>query len=419
MEILICNHYDVCVIGAGPAGIFAALSAKQSVPDARILIIEKKSSPCTKLLITGGGRCNITNSYVSPKDYHTGSPNIVNSILSSFSNTATVDYFRKLGLDIVYEESGKAYPSSYKAETVRSTLLQIVDDNDIQVLCDYSAVSVNMDNESRWVITLANNIHLCTRCVIVATGGLSFPATGSDGQFFRYLCEDKRFESITPVPALVALKLRREGFWSTYHRYAGITFVGSLSLKKNTTTVLRSHGDILITHTGVSGPCVFDISGTVLRHIENPEYTIQLSMSDFCNEADAYKWLVAKRNEFPQRSARTILHEILPERLTTLFTQSDENLSAFRKEDLHSLALKLSDTRLFVNSNLDWEHAEVTSGGICLNQLNPKTLESKRDKGMFFCGEILDVDGRVGGFNLQWAWSSGWIAGRSVSKYLK
>ena len=104
MEKLISNHhYDVCVIGAGPAGIFAALSAKQSVPEAKILIVEKKSSPCTKLLITGGGRCNITNSSVSLKDFHTDSPNILNSVLSSFSNTSNVYYFSKLCLDIIYE----------------------------------------------------------------------------------------------------------------------------------------------------------------------------------------------------------------------------------------------------------------------------------------------------------------------------
>ncbi|MBV8544752.1 MAG: NAD(P)/FAD-dependent oxidoreductase [Acidobacteria bacterium] len=387
------EHYDVAVIGAGAAGLMAAIAA--SCAGARVVAIDGAKKIGAKILISGGGRCNVTNEVVRAEDFN-GSRNAIAKVLRTFDVSSTVAFFEELGVKLKREETGKLFPISNRARDVVDALLRAAEG--VEIVTGIRVESI----ESGFVIN--GSIHADR--VILAAGGRSVPMTGSDGS--GYTLARMLGHTVTPAfPALVPLVVEK-GHWIT--ELSGISVDAELAVKSPTGRVLQRHrGSMLFTHFGLSGPVVLDIS----RHwIANQPATLSANFlpGETFESVDAALIAAAKRN--PHATIGSVVR--LPDRLLARLTP-ETALGRLSKDDRRRLVRDLVDYTLPVVRDRGFEYAEVTAGGVPLSEIDVGTMESRICPNLYLCGEILDVDGRIGGFNFQWAWASGRLAGLSAS----
>jgi predicted Rossmann fold flavoprotein len=400
------DHYDLAVIGAGAAGLMAAIfagrTARERGTTLRIAAIDGAKKIGAKILISGGGRCNVTNEIVRPEDFN-GNRNAIAKVLRSFDIAATVAFFEELGVPLKREETGKLFPVSNRARDVVDSLLRATDDAAVEIITDMRVNSV----KPGFVI---NDVLQADR-VILAAGGRSVPKSGSDGS--GYPLAQAFGHSVTKTfPALVPLVVTKE-HWIT--AISGTSVETELAVKSPTGRVLERHrGSMLFTHFGLSGPVVLDVS----RHwIANQPATLQANFlpGETFQSLDAALLEASRRN--PHATIASFLRGRLAERLMTRLA-SDTPLGRMSKDERRRIVRDLIDFTLPVVRDRGFEYAEVTAGGVPLEEIDLATMESRRCKGLHLCGEILDVDGRIGGFNFQWAWASGRLAGIAASRYL-
>jgi len=375
------EHYDVAVIGAGAAGLMAAIAASRA--GARVVAIDGAKKIGAKILISGGGRCNVTNEVVRAEDFN-GSRNAIAKVLRTFDVSSTVAFFDELGVKLKREETGKLFPVSNRARDIVDALLRAAEG--VEIVTGIRVESI----ESGFVIN--GSIHADR--VILAAGGRSVPKTGSDGS--GYTLARMLGHTVTPAfPALVPLVVEK-GHWVD----------AELAVKSPTGRVLQRHrGSMLFTHFGLSGPVVLDIS----RHwIANHPATLSANFlpGETFESVDLALIAAAKRN--PHATIVSVLH--LPDRLVARLTP-ETALGRLSKDDRRRIVRDLVDYTLPVVRDRGFEYAEVTAGGVPLSEVDVGTMESRICPNLYLCGEILDVDGRIGGFNFQWAWASGRLAG--------
>jgi predicted Rossmann fold flavoprotein len=388
------DHYDVAVIGAGAAGLMAAIAAARA--GARVVAIDGAKKIGAKILISGGGRCNVTNEVVTAADFN-GSRNAIAKVLRTFDVAATIAFFEELGVPLKREETGKLFPVSNRARDVVDALLRAAEG--VEIVPGMRVESI----ERGFVI----NGSLQADRVILAAGGRSVPKTGSDGS--GYALARMLGHGVTPTfPALVPLVVEKR-HWIT--ELSGISVDVELAVKSPTGRVLQRHrGSMLFTHFGLSGPVVLDIS----RHwIANQPATLSANFlpSDTFESVDASLIAAAKRN--PHATIGSVVR--LPDRLLAQLAP-ETTLGRLSKDDRRRIGRDLVDYTLPVIRDRGFEYAEVTAGGVPLDEVNVGTMESRICPNLYLCGEILDVDGRIGGFNFQWAWASGRLAGISASR---
>lgn len=374
--------FDVAVIGAGAAGLMAAIFAARG--GARVVALDGAKRLGAKILISGGGRCNVTHDVVHASDFN-GSRNAIAKVLRTFDVPATIDFFASLGLTLKREESGKLFPTSDKARTVLDALLRAAEG--VEVRTDYKVARV----ERGFVI----NDSLHARKVILAAGGRSVAKTGSDGS--GYELARSLGHTVTPTfPALVPLVLPKE---HPLTMLSGLSVDAELVVRSPSGKVLhRERGSMLFTHFGISGPVVLDIS----RHwIASQPATLTASLLP----GETFESLDATLLD----STRSV-RQRLPARLWELLAPKDTT-----RDERRRLIRDLLELPLPVISDRGFEYAEVTAGGVPLSEINTATMQSRVCPGLYLCGEILDVDGKIGGYNFQWAWASGRLAGISVS----
>ena len=387
--------YDIAIIGAGAAGLTAAIFARRSAPAARIVLLDGAPKIGAKILIAGGGRCNVTPDVVTPDDFN-GNRNAIAKVLRTFTVEQTIRWFEELGVTMKREETGKLFPTTDRARTVLDALLGGCEGVEIRTSARVFGV------ERAALQTTAGEV--MAKRVILATGGRSVPKTGSDGG--GYALAQALGHTVGEVfPALVPLVLE-DGHWMT--RLSGTSLEAELSVRTTTGRVLVRHrGSMLFTHFGLSGPVVLDIS----RHwIESRGLLFANLLPDETFES-LEAMLVQETRRNPRATVASVLRGRVPERLLTAITGDPLPLAKIAKDERRRIVRAFVEVPVPVIRDRGFDYAEVTADGVPLSEVELSTMASRRCDGLYLCGEILDVDGRIGGYNFQWAWASGRLAG--------
>ena len=397
----------VIVIGGGASGMIAALTAAEN-PENRVVLLERQQRVGRKLLATGNGRCNLTNTGAAPENYHGEHPDFAVPALSAFPPAAALDFFHGLGLVTQEEYGGRVYPLSNAANSVVDVLRFALEARGVDVRGACPARSLRREKNGFAVVTDSETLHADK--LIVACGGAAGAKLGgvTDGYELLKALGHKR---TALFPALVQLLTAPD-----YPRaLKGVRTVCALRLNAGKTTLAESAGELQFTETGVSGPAAFDLS----RAAATGGKGLTVS-ADFFRDYDLVsvcELLRARRRNLPALPASEILTGMLHNRLGKMLVKyaglnANAPLSTLTDEELETLARACKDFTLEVKGTEGFDSAQVTAGGVKISGFNPETLESWFMPGLFVCGELLDVDGDCGGYNLQWAWASGALAGR-------
>ncbi|MBR4010477.1 MAG: NAD(P)/FAD-dependent oxidoreductase [Clostridiales bacterium] len=426
------KHFDVIVIGAGPSGMMASLQA--SGQGASVLLLEKKERPGKKLLLTGHGRCNITNICIPDnfrETYHENS-RFLTSSLHAFSPEDVREYFLSLGIPTHEEDDGRIFPDTQKASSVCEALEKALSDNGVVLLTDSPVRSVKK-SDGIWTVTTEKD-SFSSKAVILSTGGKSFPHTGSEGDGYA-LAKVNGHEVTELAPALAPIFFSAFSDASCASRgedcgaefpLAGITLpdVGS-SLWVGGKKVKSARGDLLFTHQGVSGPAAMPLSRELPSSKgKYPEGYVrfQIDMLPDIREEEVEKMLLQAMTENPNRYMKRLLCETfhLQEKAAVLVLDGktmDICAHEVTKEMRKAIVRKLKASAFDVEKCTPMDIAYVTRGGVSVKQIDPKTMGSKVQEGLFFSGEVMDIDGISGGYNLQFAWESGRAAGIAAAEY--
>ena len=398
----------VIILGAGASGMVAALTAAEN-KNRRVLLLERQQRVGRKLLATGNGRCNLTNTGASPARYHGAEADFVRPALSAFPPEAALDFFRELGLVTVTEPGGRVYPLSDSANSVVDVLRFALDAAGVELRASCPARAVRREKSGGFsVVTDAETLRADR--LIVACGGAAGLKLGGVGDGYELLAM-LGHKRTALYPSLAPILTEPE-----YPRaLKGVRADCRLRLIGGGETLAETAGELQFTETGVSGPAAFELSRAA--SVGGKGLTLT---ADFFREhpADAVPALLrARRSRFPALNASEALTGMLHNRLGRMlvkYAELDANapLSSLSDGDLDRLAQSCRDFRLAVRGVAGFDAAQVTAGGVCTSGFNSETLESWFVPGLFACGEVLDVDGDCGGFNLQWAWASGRLAGR-------
>jgi predicted Rossmann fold flavoprotein len=407
---------DLAVVGAGAAGLMAAITAGRAsrARGARLAIVALDGAKTigAKILVAGGGRCNVTHAAVDETAFAGSTAPAIRKILRRFGVEDTIRFFSELHVPLKRESTGKLFPVTDNARTVLDALLRAAKDAGVEIVHPWRVEEVGRADGGFVLRGPAGE--LATRRVILATGGRSLPKSGSDGHGFELARRLGHTTTTHIFPGLVPLVLEEGCF---IRRLSGVTLPAALTLRSGTGRVLTTFaGSTLCTHFGISGPPVLDVS----------RYWIEARLADPAAHL-CVDWLPALGEQrledgLRRRGGATVgamLRSRLPERLAeALCRQSgvDPGLSFDRlpREVRQALELTVRSYRLPVTGDRGFTHAEVTAGGVPLSETRLQTLESRACAGLHLVGEILDVDGRIGGFNFQWAWASGFVGGHSA-----
>jgi len=409
---------DVAIVGAGAAGLMCAIQlARAAPPGARVLLLDGARKPGAKILVAGGGRCNVTHRSVHERDYCGGSANAIRRVLRRFDVDDTRQFFDELGVPLVEEEGGKLFPRSNRARSVLDALLGELRRCGV-VLRPSSRVASLSRDQCGFRLFCADGSELRCRHLVLASGGCSMPKTGSDGGGHR-LAQALGHRLVEPLsPALVPLLLPA-GHW--LRELAGLSASVTLQVQSaNGKRLAACSGALLCTHFGISGPAVLDVSRHWLA-ARRADPAVRLRV-DWLPAADDSQ--LGEELRGAARSVERWLAERLPARLAAQLCHcaglpAGLRCDQLRREQRRALLQWLRDCALPACGDRGFKYAEVTAGGVALDEVGPRDMASRRCPGLYLCGELLDVDGRIGGFNFQWAWASGAVAGRALAERLR
>jgi len=404
----------VTVVGGGSSGMMAAISAARI--GAAVTLLERKDRVGRKLLATGNGRCNLTNADCAISRFHGGDPAFVAGVLSRFSAASAIDFFEELGIACRTEDDGRIYPHSGQASAVLDVLRWEVERLGIDVRTGYEVTRIQA-RAGKFALSLSAGGELEAQRVVLAAGGMAGPQFGSDGAGLR-LAEALGHRLVVPAAALVPLRLRADFL----RKLKGVTFDGRGEVRCGDEVLRSEAGEFLFTDSGISGPPVLQLSrsaSVALKRGREPRIVLDLFPESSLDELDGALEVRFRRQG--RKSLADGLVGLLHKRLIPVaLSESGIDYHSLPCAEITSAARNalvrlLKGWSLPVSGTMPWAEAQVTAGGVDLRDVDFETLESRLVPGLFFCGEILDVDGDCGGFNLQWAWSSGWIAGRSAA----
>lgn len=408
----------VIVIGAGAAGLIAAGQA--AAEGAQVTVIEKNDRPGRKLMITGKGRCNITNTEQMPEflKYIPGNGQFLYSSLSRFNNYDLIDFFNEHGLDTKIERGGRVFPVSDKAEDVVKTLTNFCLSGGVKFNYSLSAAEIIADQGKVTAVRCKNGSNYECDAAIIATGGASYPGTGSTGD--GYEIARRLGHALIPLkPALVPLETREE--W--------VKEMQGLSLKNVEVTVIHKgkkaaseFGEMLFTHFGVSGPIILTLSRTIVPLLDKEQgITIELDLKPALTGEQLDARVQRDFTKNARKQFQNSLDELLPKSMIPVMIKlsgiiPDKPVHQITREERLKLVELLKSLTITILRPRSLKEAIVTAGGVSIKEINPKTMESKLVKGLYFAGEVVDVDAYTGGFNLQAAFSMGYAAGKSAAQ---
>ncbi len=408
---------DVIIVGAGAAGLATAIFAARASPHLRIRCLDGARRVGAKILVSGGSRCNVTNREVTERDFWGGSSRVVRNVLRAFPAERAAAFFEELGVTLHEEEDGKLFPESNRSRTVLDALLNEASRLGIAIDTEHRVTAIRKDDDG-FALSVGTET-LAARAVAIATGGRSLPKTGSDGAGYD-LVRRLGHGYIETTPALAPLVLDGD----RHSALAGVSHPATLSLRVNGRLAIRLDGALLWTHFGMSGPVVLNMS----RHWHharldsaNVEVLVNMLPGERFESLEA--WWLGQERERPRAQVATVLADRLPASVADAWLAAtgiahDVTLAHLDRDRRRALVRALVEGPAAVVDSRGYAYAEVTAGGIPLEEIDPATMQSRVCPGLYLVGEILDVDGRLGGFNFQWAWSSGWVAGHAVAKAL-
>ncbi len=409
----------IIVIGAGPAGLMAAgMAAEQG---ARVTLLEKKERVGSKLRITGKGRCNITAD-VDQDSLIKGIPGngrFLYSALHEFSNDDLITFFNERGLRTKVERGNRVFPESDNAQDVVDLLYNYARQAGVKIETSLSVQRIRVNN-NRVTGVESKNGNLEADAVIIATGGLSYPGTGSTGDGYRW-AKGCGHNIVEPRPGLVPLEV--EESW--------IKELQGLSLKNVTATAYTAEGkkinedfgELLFTHFGLSGPIILSMSRDIGLYLYRQKQAVKLKLDlkPALSEDKLDERLLRDFDKYSRKQFKNALSDLLPQKLIPVFINRsgldpEKACHQINRGERLELVKLFKNFDLTVNATRPIAEAIVTAGGVNIKEINPKTMESKLVKGLFFAGEVLDVDGYTGGYNLQAAFSTGYVAGKYASQ---
>jgi predicted Rossmann fold flavoprotein len=407
------ERVPLAVVGAGAAGLMAAIHAGRAGMHG-VIALDSARRLGAKILVAGGGRCNVTHHAVSERDYAGSTPAAIRRVLGRFGVEDCVRFFEAMGVTLKREDTGKLFPVSDDAHTVLTALLQAAESAGVSLRHPARVIAVHREGtgfriHGDWGTLLADRL-------ILSTGGRSLPKSGSDGAGLEMAQSLGHSLTERVVPALVPLKLV-EGHWLT--SLSGLAFPAELRVVDAAGRKMAgTRGALLCTHFGLSGPAALDISRhwTLARDVE-PGTVLQLAVLPDLDESAADAWLL----EGTGRSMLSRLRERLAERLARALleqagVEAGRSVQQLDRTARRALARMLTAMAVPVTGDRGFTYAETTAGGVPLREVRLETMESRVVPGLHLAGEMLDVDGRIGGFNFQWAWASGFVAGSAAAE---
>ena len=398
----------IAVIGGGASGLTAAIAAAKN--GAEVTIYEKLNRVGKKILATGNGRCNYTNINLSKECYHSNELKLTEEVMNFFDLEKTLVFFENLGILPYVDESGKVYPNSLQASSLLDVLRYELERLKVEEVTDFNVIALRKSKDKFFII---GNDTLTADRVILSTGGKASPQLGSDGKGYE-IAKSFGHEIIDPFPALVQLRLKGKYF----KRMAGIKFDGIVKAYAGEKLIREEEGEILFTDYGISGPPILQVSRRVIEELNNKNKPfLTIDMFPQYSKLELYDILEKRFRKIDYKTLQEGMVGFINKKLIPVvlyeagFDDLNKLCGRLNKKEIYKIIDILKEWKFEVTGHNSWQQAQSTAGGIKLSEINQKTLESLKVKGLYFAGEILDVDGDCGGFNLQWAWSSGYTAG--------
>lgn len=406
---------EVIVIGGGAAGMMAAgIAAKNGH---NVHLYEKNDRLGKKIYITGKGRCNVTNvgDIDNFMDNIPGNPYFMYSSFYNLDSSKTIEFFNALGVETVVERGGRVFPKSQQAKDIVKALEKFIKKQGVKIHLNSNVSDILVDNNNIKGIILENGKELSANSVIIATGGLSYPGTGSTGDGYRFA--KKVGHKVTKLyPSLVPL--RCEENWCA--EIMGLSLKNiAITIKDNKNKkIYTDFGEMLFTHFGVSGPVILSASRHLLGKFEE-KCELFIDLKPALDEKTLDTRLLRDFEKFKNKNFKNSLDELLPQKLIPIIIRlstipESKKINEITKEERKKLVNLVKNLKLTITGTAGYNHAVVTSGGIDIDEINPSTMESKFIRNLYFAGELIDVDAYTGGYNLQIAFSTGYVAGSSI-----
>lgn len=406
---------DLAVIGGGASGLMAAYGAlRHAKGPLRVVVLERQERVGRKLAATGNGRCNLTNTLAGPDNYHTsGAAAFPDAAMNAFPPERVMDVFCEMGLLPVERDEGRVYPASDQAASVVDVLRFTLSEQGALIRCGCAANALSRTKEG-FVLRLDGET-LCARRVILAAGSQAAPKLGGCGDGYR-LAQSLGHTLVPRVPALSPLTTE------PVRALKGCKYQGEIALRIDGREVRRERGEILFTEYGLSGIAAMQLASTAARaQKRNVEAELHLLPGA---PGEAFAWLRRRAKALSARPIEEFLTGVLNKRVAQTVLKActtrplTDPAGALTDEELRALSERLTGWRMRVTGVQGFDQAQVVAGGVDTREVDPATLQSRRCPGLYLCGEVLDVDGDCGGFNLQWAWASGLLAGKSAAEAL-
>ncbi len=408
------NNFDVIVVGAGPAGLLAAGRAAEL--GGKVLILEKMRQEGRKLLLTGKGRCNITNNTAIDDFIKHVNPNgrFLRNAFSQFFSTDIINLLNKQGVETILERGGRYFPASNKSADVLQALLKWVNKLNVEIRCGHRVEKLIVENKTIQGIQ-ASGQKFMARYIILATGGNSYPATGSNGEGYE-LARQVGHSIVKVRPALVPLET--EG--GVAQKLQGLTLKNvKAAVWVNDKKAAEDFGEMIFTHFGLSGPIILTLSRIVVDELHNNnKVEITIDLKPALDEQKLDRRLLRDLNEHGKKKIINVFRYWLPMSMVPVFF---DLLGLDPGKECHQISSKerkqirylLKNLRFRITNHRPFKEAIITAGGVSTNEISSKTMESKVVKGLYFAGEMINLDAETGGYNLQIAYSTGWLAGNS------
>ncbi len=415
--------YDVIVIGGGPAGMMAAGRAAQVQSGARVALLEKNTTLGTKLLITGGGRSNVTNAEFDEHLFLSKfgeAGKFLYSPLSQFGVRDTLDFFHKHGMPTKIEAEKRVFPVSDSAQSVWDALVAYMREGDVTILTDMAVVGLETDDGNITGVRMKNNTVLQARNYIFATGGLSHPETGSTGEGFHFL-EKIGHTVVAPRPALVPLRVREA--WVS--ALAGVSFSDvKCSYYQKDKKVESQRGKMLFTHIGLSGPLVLNMSRNISEFLEYGAVSVSFDFLPSKNVGEIDREIQALFETQKNKQVKNSLDGFLVPAMIPVFLKlagihPEKPVHGVTRDERMALARLAKDFRMTVTGLLGTDKAIVTSGGVPLEEVDCKYMRSRKFANLYLVGDVLNIDRPSGGYSLQLCWTTGFVAGTAVMGEMK
>lgn len=403
------KHYDIIVIGGGASGLFFTALVADKYKNLKIAVIEKNQRVGKKLLVTGNGRCNLTNVFASKDNYHGSFKPFIGDVLSACPPQKVLEIFHRLGLITRADDYGRVYPKSNQASSVLDVLRYNCEKENVDFFCEEKVIKIEKQ-KGFFSVTTENNF-FTTDKLIFATGGAAAPKAGGDKSGYQLLRELGHTIN-KPSPALCPVCVKSEHLKSL----KGVRAQGEVILLENGNEIAAEEGEIQFTETALSGICVFNLS----QYIENDRnYLLRVKLLHEYDFKSVFEILLNNRNTYAIFDSENLFTGIFHKRLAQILLKSagislGKKVRDISDKELKSIAGLINNFDFEVSGLSDFSNAQVTKGGVKGDEIDPKTFESKKTKGLYVIGEALDCNGDCGGYNLQFAFATGYLAARNL-----